>query len=411
MKRTLILAALLTLVAAGAIAQEPTENPYQGFIYGTITTRSDTAYTGVLRWNTEEAFWDDLFHSSKEEVQFAEKYEKEARDSDRDENWWHVFGRKIGIRVEGDPSRVLAVRFGDLKEIRVVGRNSAELLLKNGSTLEVRGYSNDVGATVKVRDTTLGDIEVPWKKIKKIAFAATPTDADPGVFRLAGTVDTDAGELRGYIQWDEQECLSTDRLDGETEDGDLSIEMGRIARIERRNRRSSIVTLRDGRELVMDGTNDVNNDNRGIFVEDPRYGRVAVQWNEFRSVDFDAPGGSGRSYDEFSAQEPLRGTVTERDGTRHTGRLIWDLDESQEWEMLDGIGQDLDYAIPFAMIAALEPVGSHGTRVELRSGEQIELEEGQDVSERNDGVVVISESGKETYIAFSDITRVEFDRE
>lgn len=408
MSRLTAIAALAVFALSIPVALEAA-HPNQGFIYGTVTTRTGTDYTGVLRWNTEEAFWDDLFHSSKEDLPYYEEYEDEVREYDDDERWWHVFGRKIGINIDAGNSRVLAVRFGDIEEIRTLGRSGARLTLKNGSEIEVRGYSNDVGATVKVIDPTLGDVEVRWKKIKTIRFSSTPEDVDPGSFRLAGTVSTDAGDLKGYIQWDEQECLSTDRLDGETEDGDVAIEMGRIARIERRNRRSSIVTLRDGRELIMDGTNDVDDDNRGIFVEDPRYGRVAVFWDEFIAVDFDEPGASGRSYDDFTPQGELTGTVIERDGTRHTGKIIFDLDESEGWEMLDGTGQDLDYSIPFALVKALEPVGSHGSSVELRTGETVELEEGQDVSRDNDGIVVISDSRKESYIPYSDVQRIEFD--
>jgi hypothetical protein len=222
---------------------------------------------------------------------------------------------------------------------------------------------------------------------------------------LHGAVETDAGTFTGFIQWDLQECLSTDKLDGESADGDMSIEMGRIARIERRSRRASTVVLRDGRELVLEGTNDVNDDNRGIVVEDARFGRVEVPWQEFRSLTLDPPGGSGRGYDDYRLAGALRGVVETRDGARHKGRLVLDLDEAEGWEMLDGSADDLDYAIPFGRVASLEPRGRLGTDVILDSGFEVRLEDSHDVSEDNDGVVVLGASG-ETYVPWAKVQRI-----
>ena len=56
----------LPLAAHIVTAQEDT----QGFIYGTVVTESGTEYQGFLRWGTQEAFWDDLFNSSKVELPF-----------------------------------------------------------------------------------------------------------------------------------------------------------------------------------------------------------------------------------------------------------------------------------------------------------------------------------------------------
>ena len=45
--------------------------------------------------------------------------------------------------------------------------------------------------------------------------------------------------------------------------------------------------LKDGRRLLLDGSNDVNSSNRGIYVEDERFGRVRVKWDAFDSVASD----------------------------------------------------------------------------------------------------------------------------
>ena len=101
----------------------------------------------------------------------------------------------------------------------------------------------------------------------------------------------------------------------------------------------------------------------------------------------------------------LRGVVETRDGARHEGRLVLDLDEAEGWEMLDGSADDLDYTIPFGRVRTLEPDGRDGARVTLDSGHVLELEGSHDVSEDNDGVVVIAAAG-ETHVPWAKVKRI-----
>jgi len=383
----------------------------EGYIYGTVQTKAGKTHTGVLRWDDEEAFWDDIFHSSKKELPFEEY----AEEPEEDENatWWERMATTIGGDLGIDrQSRVVAIRFGDLQQVRVTGGNDAVLTLRDGTELEVSGYANDVSATVTIIDAKPGRIEVPWKKIDTIAFAATPPDADPGSFRLHGTVSTSEGDFVGYIQWDNEESLSTDKLDGDTEDEDkrVSLEMGEIRSIDRRDLRSSLVVLKDGTEMILSGTNDVDDDIRGIHVEDARFGRVEVAWDEFKRVVFDDPGASGVSYTDYGSPSHLAGTVTLRSGDWRTGKLVFDLDEEWTWEMLDGSSNEIDYTVPFALVASIEPAGRSGCVVRLRNGTEIELEDSHDVDHDNSGVVVIpTGSGEPGYVPWREIVKIEFD--
>ncbi len=381
----------------------------EGYIYGTVETRSGKTHTGVLRWDDEEAFWDDLFHSAKDELPYEEYAEEPGADEEA--TWWE----RMATTISGDlnlhqVSRSVAVRFGDLEQIRVTGGNDAVLTLRDGTEIEVSGYANDVGATIVVFDAKPGQVEVPWKKIDTITFSATPPDADPGSFRLRGTVSTTEGEFVGFIQWDNEESLSTDRLDGDTDDDDVSIAMGDIRSIERRDRRSSTVVLKDGTEMVLSGTNDVNDDIRGIHVEDARFGRVEIDWDEFERVIFDDPGTSGASYADYAVPSHLAGTVKMISGDWRTGRLVFDLDEQGSWEMLDGSSNNIDYTVPFSMVASIEPTRGSGSLVRLRSGIELELEDSHDVDRDNSGVVVIpAGSGEPGYVPWREIAKIEFD--
>jgi len=408
----IILAAGFVLAAfsflAGA-ADAASRASVEGYLYGSVETKAGKVHTGILRWDDEEAFWDDLFHSVKEELPYEEFAEPpEVKD---DIKWWEkmarTIGDEIGVRQE---TRVVAVRFGDLKSVRPARRDGAVLTLRDGSEIEVDGYANDVKATVVVFDTKPGKIEVRWDQIEEIRFAPTPRDADPGSFRLRGTVTTEEGDFGGFIQWDSQECLSTDRLDGDEDDRRVSVPMGEIRSIEKISRRSSLIVMKDGEEHRLSGTNDVNDDIRGIHVEDARFGRVEVSWDAFEKVVFEDSGPSGLSYEDYAPGTRLSGRVTLTNGDWRQGRLIFDLDEEWSWEMLDGSTDELDYSIPFDRVATIEPRGKDGSVIVLHSGRRFELDGSHDVGRNNSGVVVIpTQDGEPGFVPWREIAKIEFE--
>jgi hypothetical protein len=331
-------------------------------------------------------------------------------DQRRQPSTLSLFGFEISLDDDGDSGRQLAARYGDIREIEVTGRSGAVLVMKSGRRVEIDGGSNDVGGQIQVWDGKRSPTELRWRDIERIRFRAAPADLAVDVRRLYGVVHTDEGDFRGWIQWDQDECLGTDELDGETGDGEMSIPMGDIRTIERRGGRASRVTLRDGRELTLDGTNDVNSSNRGIYVEDERFGRVLVSWDTFERADFADPPGSGPAYGAFEAGGPLRGTVTTRAGRKHTGRLIYDMDEEETWETLDGERRGIDYSIPLGMVASVTPRDGGASRVELRNGEVLELEGTTDTGENHAGVLVLAQGRRPVYVVWEDVRRIDFAR-
>lgn len=387
--------------------QTATPGTSQGFLYGKIVTESDTTYEGRLRWDDEEAFWGDFFNSSKERPDFLDDVPDRDRRRRRPIK---VFGITIGISWDDGWDHQFVARFGDVDRIEVGRGEDATVVMKSGTRIDVDGGSNDLGGTLFVWDKSLGEVELEWDNVRTIQFSPAPATLQVPVRRLHGTVKTLAGELRGYVQWDQEECLSTDKLDGETRDGKLSIEMGRIKTIERRSRSSSRVVLVDGREHVLDGTNDVDDDNRGIYVEDPRYGRVLVPWSAFERVDFN-DAGSGPSYASFAPGRPLAGTVKTTGGQTLSGRIIYDLDEAETWELLNGTDRnELQYSIPFALVRSITPQRGNASEVVLRSGEKLILEDSADVGDDNGGVLVYEQGkARPTYLEWSEVARVDFD--
>lgn len=417
--RTALALSLILLPTAGeaappapaAAAQAAQTVDTRGFLYGRVTSRTGTVYEGRLRWGKEEAFWADLFQASKAENPYEDLApEREVRKRETIK----IFGIPIGVHIENASDRQLVARFGDIQRIEPARDGKARVFLKSGTTYEVDGGSNDVEAKVTVWDRSLGEIEIEWDNLRTVEFLPTPARLEVPAHRLYGTIHTRAGSsirsFQGFLQWDQDECLSTDELDGETRDGDLSIPMGNLVSIERRLRGSQ-VKLTDGRVVELSGSNDVNSDNRGIFVDDPRFGRVLVSWKAFERVDFARPGGTGPAYADFRPGRPLAGKVTTTGGQTYRGRLVYDLDESMTSDFLDGDSEGVSFSIPFARIASVEPQGQDGSRVRLRDGRELTLEEAVDVNEDNAGLLVYEGDGqgKPRYIAWEEVRRVDFE--
>ena len=68
--RTILLALVALALAFPAWATSRAD----GFLYGTVETNSGNNYTGLIRWGTEEAFWDDLFNSAKDDLPYLEDH-------------------------------------------------------------------------------------------------------------------------------------------------------------------------------------------------------------------------------------------------------------------------------------------------------------------------------------------------
>lgn len=415
LRKTLPVALLLGLwlLSTASATAAPPAGDTRGFLYGRITTRGGSTYEGRLRWNTkEEAFWGDFFNANKAGLPYLKYLPGEVR---RRRQSVEVFGMPTGIHWGSldNQGRQLFARFGDLRRIAVgKGGEDTVVVLKSGVRYQVSSGSNDLGSgtEIAVWDRQAREVRVRWNEIRAIDFLPVPAGLDVPAFRLRGTVHTESGTFRGYIQWDQDECLSSDELDGRTREGEVSLRMGEIRSIAKQSRTSSQVVLRDGRTLVLSGTNDVDASNRGINVSDSRFGRVLIPWSAFRRLDFDPAGDSGPAYTDFRSGRPLFGKVTTTQGKTWRGRLVYDADESETMETLDGSRRDIEYNIPFARIAFLLPEKTNSSRVVLKGGQELRLEGTADVGRDNAGMLVFMRGQKKPrYIPWGEVRRIDFE--
>jgi hypothetical protein len=388
----------------------PAPHAHSGFLYGRITL-DEMKYEGRLRWGgDQEAFWSDFFDGAKSENRWAAHWPQKPSNDDKIE----IFGFKLGGRRSNELQRRFLARFGDIARIDAHFAD-VQITLKSGTRISLdRFEAGDIDDGVKVWDVRQGTVDVDARKIRTIEFLPTPplTDA-PG--RLHGVVRTRQGEFTGLIQWSQQDGVSTDTLDGRSPDGELSLRYDTIRSIARQSRDDAVVTLLDGRMLALSDGRDIGRRNRGIYVDDARYGRVLVLWDAFERVDF-TPGDTGPAYSDFSPGRHLSGSVTTRDGRRLAGRLVYDFDESETTETLDVSFEGVDYAIPLELVASIVPPGRQGGaaepgRVMLRNGQELRVERSGDVADRNAGLLIFVD-GRESpeYVPWPEVEQIDFDR-
>ena len=383
---------------------------YQGFLYGRITTGDGVTYEGRLRWGgNQEAFWDDYFNGAKDENPWG-PHVPLARPSAESRSF-EIFGFRIGGQDrQNNLDRQFMARFGDIARI-TASFSKVQVTLKSGtmSTLD-RFAAGDMDDGVRVWDGRRGVVDLDARQIRAIEFLPTaPPATVPN--RLHGTVRTRQGDFTGFIQWDRHDCVGTDELHGRIATGDIRLRYDTIRSIARRSPVSALVTLVDGREMVLADTREVGNGHRGIYIDDRRYGRVLISWDAFERLDF-SDGGSGPAYPDFRPGRPLMGSVTTRHGRRIAGRLVYDVDESETTDTFDAPAQGVEYYIPFRLIASIvQDRSTPRASVILHDGTELPLERSGDLGEANAGVLIFSDGHpRPDHVPWGEVERIDLDR-
>jgi hypothetical protein len=382
---------------------------HQGFIYGRITTDDGATYEGRLRWGgDEEAFWGDYFNGVKDENTWISYVSPERLKERRSIEF-------LGVEVahwerQLDLGRPFMARFGDITRIEALRRH-IWVTLKSGTVIDLDRFSaDDLADGLRVWDTRRGIVDLDEWGIRLIELLPTP-QLETAPERLHGTVRTRNGSFTGFLQWNREEGVSTDELNGMTADREVALRFDTMRSIAHDATDGSLVTLLNGRQIVVSGTREAGLENRGVYVDDRRYGRVLVSWDAFERVDF-SPAGIGPAFGDFPPGLPLTGSVTSRAGHRLTGRLVYDLDESETTETLDAPSLGVDYTIPFGLIASITlPVREdRSARVILHNGEKVLLERSGDLGKGNAGMLIfVDNRERPEYLRWTEIERVDFD--
>jgi hypothetical protein len=408
--RLAIAACLTAAVVPAAFAQAND----QGRLYGRVVAMDGSEYQGFLRWDNNEGHWTDQLDATK---RLPRRFMREAERLSGEKYEQQRAVRVLGIRVGWDTesrwtsSAASSIRYGHIRQIQVLDDTHGLLVLKSGEEQELSRSSSDLGRGLEVivQDGEGDTVELRWNDIDYIDFMPAPPRESPFGKRLYGTLTTRGGggnEFTGWITWDRDEIFGPDELNGVDGRRSRFITFDNIAVIERVSSSRALATTVDGRQVEMSGNNDVNSENRGIFVSDPGLGRLEVKWGEFRSVRFHEP--PSMSYDEFDGGRRLRGTVFAEDGDSFTGTIRWDNDEQWTWETLNGDSRNLEFHVEFGLIASIERASDSSARVTLLDGRQFVLRGSNDVNDQNRGIFVRLDDGKTVMLDWDEFDRVEF---
>jgi hypothetical protein len=398
--------------AGNLFIAEASAASHPSFIYGRVTTDDGTVYEGRLQFGgDEEAFWGQYFNGSKAENPWAAYVPAEELTEDEP---LEIFGFKINWKGQVNLSRLFMARFGDIARVESNGWD-LRVTLKSGTQLELDLFAaDDFADGIRVWDAMRGIEDIEEREMRSIDFLAATGEPGAVPDRLRGTVSTrGAGDFSGFIEWGPEQSLGSDELYGDTAKGERGLRFDRIRSIVQHSPGNWLVTLHGGEEIRSENR-EVPSHN-GIYVDDQRYGRVLIPWKAFERVDF-GPGERGPVYDEFPAGRPLTGEVTTRDGHRISGRLVYDLDESETTETLDAQSQGVDYNIPFGLIASIvlpdtEERGAARATVALTSGEVLQMDLAGDLGRQNLGMLVfVSGNSRAEYIRWTEIMQIRFDR-
>lgn len=441
--------AFVVLAVATATAGAGESAAQADRIWGTVYTTAEERYQGFILWNGpgshDAASWADVLHGTR------------ATNPEHYEAWLEASGRQRPVRAvelrgyrvswnEDDPDYPLrsatGVRFGRLSAVKAPENGDVEVVLRadrNGATASppalILARPRARSKALEVDQPGAGKVQVEWGELLRVEFAASPPGVDPSSARLHGTVEDRFGRsFTGYVAWDSDEVLESEVLDGE----DHEVPFGAVRSIER-SLSGARIALRSGEVVNLDGTNDVNRDNRGVRIFDPGLGTVEVEWEEFGVLRFHPPA-SVRDYDSFgggaepsgstdetgedaeipvSREAPasevhrLVGEIATRRGERIEGRVLWDAEHEWSWELLHGHSDGVKFAVEFGTVARIGRREDGDMTVSLLDGRVFELSDPADADRDHRGVFVFPDTTASTpsnwrYVAWEDFAEVRF---
>lgn len=383
--------------------------PHPDLLYGRVTAIDGETFTGRLRWaHREEATWDDLFNGFKAENPWAAYAPPVPVDDSR---VYNIFGFELGKRDSAAQlRRPFVTRFGDITALRAT-LFTVTVQLKSGSSVTMnRNDAGDFDDGLRVWDSDGHSSDIDARRIRSVEFLDAPAPAAPTP-RLFGRVQTTGGAFEGFIAWNRDDSLTTDPFEARVGRELQMLPFSSITAIERRPPDESLVTTTDGRTLTMSGTSDANADNRGIAVDDLRFGRVVVFAGALVRADVVSTA-RHHGYTDFPPGRPIEAEVVTRGGSRATGRLVFDLDESETTDVLDATAGDITYMLPFAQIDTIaphepQPGGALRAVVTTHGGDTLVLDRSGDLADSNAGVLVFATpNAAPTYIAWRDVLRI-----
>ncbi|MEG0795074.1 MAG: hypothetical protein RR397_01010 [Odoribacter sp.] len=365
-------------------------------IFGKITTVDNEIYTGYITWNHSKTLWIDFFEAGKVENLYTT-----------------YFNKSTGIKFQQNgeihytPSiHQFSCRFGNMKKIRLIAPNKIELELKGNQKLVLKkGQYNDIGTPVRLENDTL-QLDFIWDHISEIEFMSSPSS---GVQQLSfGVVKSNHASYTGIIEWNNRGQNNAKQFHIYAYSKEVNIPLRLIKKIERKSEQS-ITIFTDQHDYNIKTAHSNNNQQKSVTVLMPNIGKVIIPWDHLETLEF-TPQESHKllSYNDFKSPEALQAEILTQDGERLIGTVAYDLDESLNCEIIEGMNDNITYFIPLRYIQSIEPKNYLYSFVTLKNGSALSLGDMQDMNLDNNGIMVFIPQQLPVYVPWNEVKKITF---
>ncbi len=408
MKKLIQIGLMSTAFSTWAANPEPV-------LYGTATETNGKQVTGTIRWGDQEAFLSDIFngnkittvgieHLSDDEVEDLKDHQPgpQARIGGIQVTFKSFFGKELKRPYFNVP-------FGSIAKMSIdESKDLYVATLHDGTAIKSNNDTNDLSDEIYILTAEGNTVEYDLEDLSTIEFIKAPDDAKFFDQAIYGTITSDLGTFQGRVMWDKDERMVSEKLDGHVSDQEYNLRFSELRSIERQGNKS-LVELLDGQTLLLGGTNDVNNGNRGIWIDHPETGRTEIKWSQFTKLVIEDVDVKWMTFDDYQAiKQPLKGQVTLKDQTTiDADKIIFDLNQQSSHEFLYADVNESNRQIPFNKISKIDHVNQSGIEVTLHDNSKVFAYGNRSVTRDNNGVMTES-NGKHQWIRWHDIESIKF---
>ena len=413
MKKIIQAALISSLTITSQISQAANPEPT---LYGTVTHENGQSVTGSIRWGDQESFLSDIFNGEKLSttgIEHLSDDEKEALENHQPGPKAQIGGLAITFKSFFGKEIKLPkfnVHFGAIKKIEH-SNGTFTVTLHDGSSFQTNDQHNDTSDEVFVLNTEGETTAYEIEDLSSIVFSAAPENAKTFNDGIYGTVNSELGTFYGRIMWDKDERTLSEKLDGNDESQEHDINFSAIKSIEKVNEGNAAkVELKDGNTLVLKGTNDVNNSNRGIWIDNPETGRVEIKWQQFTKLNIETVDVDWKSFNDYVAQaKKISGTITLKDKQQiKADALTFDLNQQSQAELFDADMNGSNRQVPFKLIKKITQKNKQAVELLMRNDQQMMAYGSRNVTQDNNGVLATI-NDKHQWYQWEEIESIEFD--
>lgn len=357
-------------------------------IYGRCTLVSQEVLEGFISFE-DDNLWISQFSSQKLENPYAVLFSNNNQvvfgEDKRDRPGIHSF----------------TCRYNDLKQLRPIANNRLEVTIKGNRSIDV-SYKFRVRPIIYFTDGTSKKLD--WEDIVSINFMSSPDVAPKTYDRLyVGSVKSTQGVYFGIIDGCDY-YQSKGAPIKFTKNGKQSLTIDDVDMLECEFGEQVIV--REGKNTGVYGIDKPWN---RVRINLPTIGTIDVPWRELESITrSDSKQLAGATYDSSPTPKRLVGTLTLRKGEEFRGPMAYDLDEAMNIEFLDGANNGFTYCLQLDAVESIEPRNYKYSLITLKNGGRLSLGDYQDVTNLNNGVLMLNSS---TYIPWNEIMLIQFEQE